>query len=75
MVVLLIGALFYLEYHKALSWVFFSLILNINDLLSVVLSPMKIFADDVAIYCPVASTADCKVFQKHLDLLLSWCST
>ena len=30
----------------------------------VVSSPMKIFADDVAIYCPVGSTADCKIYKK-----------
>jgi len=44
--------------------------LYINDLLSVVSFPMKIFADDVAIYCPVTSTADCKAFQKELDLIV-----
>jgi len=50
-------------------------ILYINDLPSVVSSPMKIFVDDVAIYCPVTSTADCKAFQTDLDLISSWCST
>ena len=39
-------------------------ILYINDFPSVVSSPMKILADDVAIYCLVTSTADCKAFQK-----------
>jgi len=50
-------------------------ILYTNDLLSVVSSPMKIFADDDAIYCSVTSKADCKAFQKELDLVSSWCST
>ena len=49
-------------------------LLFIFDLPSVVSSPMKIFADDVAIYCPVTSTADCKAFQTDLDLISSWCS-
>ena len=49
-------------------------ILYINDLPSVVSSPMKIFADDVAIYCPVISSADCKILQKDLDSISSWCS-
>jgi len=44
-------------------------ILYINDLPSVVSSPMKIFADDVAIYCPVISTADCKVLHRF-DFIL-----
>ena len=50
-------------------------ILCINDLPSVVPSPMKIFADEIAIYCPVTSTPNYKAFQKDLDLILSWCST
>ena len=50
-------------------------ILYTNDLLSVVSSPMKIFADDDTIYCSVTSKADCKAFQKELDLVSSWCST
>ena len=49
-------------------------ILYINDLPSVVSSPIKIFADNVAIYCPVGSTADCKDLQKDLDLISYWCS-
>ena len=49
-------------------------ILYINDLPSAVLSPMKIFADDVAMYCPIRSTADCDAFQRDLDLIASWCS-
>ena len=41
---------------------------------SAVLSSMKIFADDVAIYCPVHSADDCKAFQHDLDLVSTWCS-
>ena len=43
-------------------------ILYINDLPSAVCSPMKIFADDVAMYCSVQSNADCSAFQHDLDL-------
>ena len=53
-------------------WLF---ILYINDFPSLVSSPMKTFADDVAIYCPVTSTADYRAFQNDLDLILSWCPT
>ena len=44
----------------------------LNDLPSVVSSPIKIFVDDVVSYCPATSTADCKAFQKDLDLMLSY---
>ena len=50
-------------------------ILYVNDLPSVVPSPMEIFADEAAIYCPVTSTPNYKAFQKDLDWILSWCST
>ena len=51
-------------------------ILYINDLPSAVSSSMKIFADDVAMYCPVHSADDCKAFQHDLklDLVSTWCS-
>ena len=35
---------------------------------------MKIFADDVAMYCPVHSGDDCKAFQHDLNLVSTWCS-
>ena len=49
-------------------------ILYINDLPSAVSSSRKIFADDVAMYCPVHSANDCKAFQHDLDLVSTWCS-
>ena len=49
-------------------------ILYINDLPSTVSSPMKIFADDVAMYCSVHTSNDCKAFQHDLDLVSTWCS-
>ena len=44
-------------------------ILYINDLPSAVCSTMKIFADDVAMYCSVKSVSDCNSFQHDLDLI------
>ena len=44
-------------------------ILYINDLPSTVSSPMKIFADDVAMYCSVQSPNDSRAFQYELDLV------
>ena len=49
-------------------------ILYINDLPSAVSSTMKIFADDVAMYCSVDSQSDCIAFQDDLDLITDWCS-
>jgi len=44
-----------------------------NDLLSVVGSTMKIFADDVALYCSVDSESEVNAFQKDLDHITDWC--
>ena len=49
-------------------------ILYINDLPSAVSSTMKIFADDVAMYCSVDSPSDCIAFQHDLDMITDWCS-
>ena len=49
-------------------------ILYIYDLPSTVSSPMKIFADDVAMYCSVQSPNDSRAFQHDLDLVTTWCS-
>ena len=49
-------------------------ILYINSLPSTVFFPMKIFADDVAIYCSVQSPIDCRAFQHDLDLVFTGCS-
>ena len=49
-------------------------ILYINDLPSAICSPIKIFADDVAMHCSVQSNSDCSVFQHDLDLIAAWCS-
>ena len=45
------------------------LILYVIDLPSTVSSPMKIFADDVAMYCSVQSPNDSRTFQHDLDLV------
>jgi len=34
---------------------------------------MKIFADDVALYCSVDSQSDVNAFQKDLDHITDWC--
>jgi len=49
-------------------------ILYLNDLPSAVCCPMKIFADDVAMYCPIQSATDCVDFQRDLDSISAWCS-
>ena len=49
-------------------------ILYINDLPSVVGSTMKIFADDVALYCSVASQSEINAFQQDLDHITDWCN-
>ena len=49
-------------------------ILYINDLPSAVSCTLKIFADDVAMYCSVESVTDCNTFQHDLDLVAAWCS-
>ena len=46
----------------------------ISDSPSAVCSPMKIFADDVAMYCSAQSNTDCSTFQNDLDLIAAWCS-
>jgi len=48
-------------------------ILYINDLPSVVGSTMRIFADDVALYCSVDSQSEINAFQKDLDHITDWC--
>ena len=48
-------------------------ILYIDDLQSVIKhSTLKIFADDVALYREVASSADCLLLQQDLDNFYSW---
>ena len=49
-------------------------ILYINDLPFTVSSPMKIFADDVAMYCSVQSPNDSRAFQHDFELVSTWCS-
>ena len=46
----------------------------INDLPSPVSFPMKIFADDVTVYCSVQSSNDYRAFLHDLDLVSTWCS-
>ena len=44
-----------------------------DDLQSVIKhSTLKIFADDVALYREVASSADCLLLQQGLDNIYSW---
>ena len=49
-------------------------IIYINDLPSTVCSSIKIFVDDVAMYCSVHCTGDCNAFQQDLDSIAVWCS-
>ena len=49
-------------------------ILYINYLPSTVLSSMKIFADDIAMYHPIRFANGCRVFLRNLDLISTWCS-
>ena len=49
-------------------------ILYINDISSVVNSPIKIFADDVTLYSSVQSNKDRTALQADLDSISLWCN-
>ena len=48
-------------------------LLYVDDLRDVVSNAtLKLFADDVALYCEVISTADCSLLQEDLNNICSW---
>ena len=49
-------------------------ILYINDISSVVNTPIKIFADDVTLYSTVQLYKDCEALQGDLDSISLWCN-
>jgi len=44
----------------------------INDIADNLVSPVRLFADDCAIYCQVSVSADCTTLQGDLSRLYSW---
>ena len=44
----------------------------INDIISGISSPIKLYADDVLIYRIIDNEDDCKMLQRDLDLLQTW---
>jgi len=50
-------------------------LLHINDLLSVVTSQVRLFADDCLLYRPILSDADRVALQRDLDSREKWCDT
>ena len=45
----------------------------VNDIPQTLSSPMRLFADDCAIYRKVSSQCDCQSLQENLSRLSEWC--